>query len=150
MGQVEAAIEAKMKRERIAPPTTRAFLNAVHRVAAGDKGLIPEATIEPVENLTPLDALPAKADAALLKQLAVIKLNGGLGTGMGLDRAKALLPVKGSDTFLDFIARQILRLRREQNSKQPACSRAHTARKLRAVSGDEGIRRPPQRRSQIR
>src|SRR6185503_18888304 len=101
-------------------PTTRAFLNAVHRVAAGDKGLIPEATIEPVENLTPLDALPAKADPHLLKQLAVIKLNGGLGTGMGLDRAKSLLPVKGPDTFLDFIARQILALRQQQNSRQPA------------------------------
>ena len=116
----EAAIQAKMKGEGIAPPTIRAFLNAVHRVAAGDKGLIPETTIDPVENLTPLEALPAKADAALLTQLAVIKLNGGLGTGMGLDRAKSLLPVKGNDTFLDFIARQILRLRREQNSQQPA------------------------------
>ncbi len=118
--QAEEAIQAKMKEEGIAPPTIRAFLNAVHRVAAGDKGLIPEAAIEPVENLTPLEALPVKADAPLLKQLAVIKLNGGLGTGMGLDRAKSLLPVKGNDTFLDFIARQILRLRRDQNSKQPA------------------------------
>ena len=108
-----------MKREGMAPPTIRAFLNAVRRVAAGDKGLMPEQTIEPVENLTELDDLPSKTDAALLKQLAVIKLNGGLGTGMGLDRAKSLLPLKGSDTFLDFIARQILRLRREQNSKQP-------------------------------
>jgi UDP-N-acetylglucosamine pyrophosphorylase len=118
--QAEEAIQVKMKGKGIAPPTIRAFLNAVRRVAAGDEGLIREATIEPVENLTQLEALPAKADAALLQQLAVIKLNGGLGTGMGLDRAKALLPVKGSDTFLDFIARQILRLRREQNSKQPA------------------------------
>ena len=109
-----------MKREGIAPPTIRAFLNAVRRVAAGDKGLMPEATIEPAENLTRLEELRSKTDAALLKQLAVIKLNGGLGTGMGLDRAKSLLPVKGSDTFLDFIARQVLRLRREQNSKQPA------------------------------
>jgi UDP-N-acetylglucosamine pyrophosphorylase len=118
--QAEGAIEAKMLREGIASPTIRAFLSAVRRVAAGDKGLIPEPTIEPVENLAHLDALPSKADAALLKQLAVIKLNGGLGTGMGLDCAKSLLPVKGSDTFLDFIARQILRLRGGQTSRQPA------------------------------
>src|SRR5687767_14801136 len=109
-----------MKREGIAPPTVRAFLSAVRRVAAGDKGLMPEQMIEPVEDLTELNDLPSKADAVLLTQLAVIKLNGGLGTGMGLDGAKSLLPVKGSDTFLDFIAQQILRLRREQNSKQPA------------------------------
>ena len=118
--QAEEAIEAKMQGEGVALPTIRAFLNAVRRVAAGDKGLMPEQTIEPVENLTQVHDLPPKAEAALLKQLAVIKLNGGLGTGMGLDRAKSLLPVKGSDTFVDFIARQILHLRREQNSKQPA------------------------------
>ncbi len=35
----------------------------------------------------------------------VLKLNGGLGTGMGLEKAKSLLQVKGSDTFIDFIAR---------------------------------------------
>src|SRR5687768_8802309 len=107
--QAEKVIEIKMNGEAIAAPVIRAFLNSVRRVAAGDKGLMPESTIEPAENLTRLGDLPSRADAALLKQLAVVKLNGGLGTGMGLDRAKSLLPVKGSDTFLDFIARQILR-----------------------------------------
>ena len=38
----------------------------------------------------------------------VLKLNGGLGTGMGLEKAKSLLPLAGSDTFLDFISRQVL------------------------------------------
>merc|ERR1712139_274894 len=37
----------------------------------------------------------------------ILKLNGGLGTGMGLDKAKSLLPVKGQDTFLDLIAKQV-------------------------------------------
>ena len=36
----------------------------------------------------------------------MLKLNGGLGTGMGLEKAKSLLPLKGDDTFLDFIAKQ--------------------------------------------
>src|SRR5215213_3408783 len=117
---LQEAIVAKMEAAGIGRPTIRAFLGAVQRVSAGDKGLMPEATIEPASNLTSLDALSRKSDPALLKQLAVFKLNGGLGTGMGLDRAKSLLPVKGADTFLDFIARQIIALRREQNSKQPA------------------------------
>jgi UDP-N-acetylglucosamine pyrophosphorylase len=120
MTDVEKAIEEKMQRERLPPPTIRSFLNAVRRVAGGDKGLIPEGTIEPAQNLTRLEDLPSKSDASLLKQLAVIKLNGGLGTSMGLDRPKSLLPVKGNDTFFDFIARQILQLRREQNSREPA------------------------------
>ena len=48
---------------------------------------------------------------ALLKQTVVLKLNGGLGTGMGLDKAKSLLKVKGENTFLDFIAQQVEHLR---------------------------------------
>jgi len=37
----------------------------------------------------------------------VLKLNGGLGTGMGLDKAKSLLPVVDGNTFLDLIAKQV-------------------------------------------
>jgi UDP-N-acetylglucosamine pyrophosphorylase len=118
--RIDAVIESKMKAAGIAHATIRAFLHAVHRVRQGDKGLMPEASIEPVENLTDLEKLPSGGARSLLNELAVIKLNGGLGTGMGLDRAKSLLPVKGNDTFLDFIARQVLVLRHERKSKQPA------------------------------
>lgn len=44
---------------------------------------------------------------ALLAQTAVLKLNGGLGTSMGLEKAKSLLEVKDGHTFLDLIAEQI-------------------------------------------
>ena len=37
----------------------------------------------------------------------VLKLNGGLGTGMGLEKAKSLLPVTGGLSFLDLIAQQV-------------------------------------------
>lgn len=43
----------------------------------------------------------------LLKQTAVLKLNGGLGTSMGLEKAKSLLVVKDDMTFLDLIAQQV-------------------------------------------
>lgn len=42
-----------------------------------------------------------------LQESVVLKLNGGLGTSMGLDKAKSLLTVKGSDTFLDLTAKQV-------------------------------------------
>ena len=48
--------------------------------------------------------------AKLLSQTAVLKLNGGLGTSMGLAKAKSLLEVKDDMTFLDIIAKQILLL----------------------------------------
>lgn len=38
---------------------------------------------------------------------AVLKLNGGLGTSMGLEKAKSLLEVKDGKTFLDLIAEQV-------------------------------------------
>jgi UTP--glucose-1-phosphate uridylyltransferase len=49
----------------------------------------------------------------------VIKLNGGLGTSMGLDRAKTLLRVRDDLTFLDVIARQVLALRRRYDARLP-------------------------------
>jgi UTP--glucose-1-phosphate uridylyltransferase len=50
----------------------------------------------------------------------VIKLNGGLGTSMGLTKAKSLLPVRDGLTFLDLIARQILSLREQSQAAIPA------------------------------
>ena len=41
-----------------------------------------------------------------LARTVIIKLNGGLGTGMGLERAKSLLTVKDGLTFLEIIAHQ--------------------------------------------
>jgi len=123
MSNPDPAIEKKMRAAGIASPTITAFLNAVHKVMAGDTGLQSEGAIEPIATLPALDTIEADAvspDDDLLKQLAVIKLNGGLGTGMGLDCAKSLIPVKGADTFLDFIAKQIFHLRRGRSAGEPA------------------------------
>lgn len=111
--EISQAIQAKMRAGGVVGATIDAFLAAVAKVAAGERGQIPESTIEPVAALPALESLPpvTGGDRALLNQLAVLKLNGGLGTGMGLDRAKSLIRVKGDDTFLDFIAKQILYLR---------------------------------------
>ncbi len=49
----------------------------------------------------------------------VIKLNGGLGTSMGMDKAKSLLPVREGASFLDLIVRQVLSVRREYDVALP-------------------------------
>jgi UDP-N-acetylglucosamine pyrophosphorylase len=56
-----------------------------------------------------LDSLPDTNGEVqdLLSGTAVIKLNGGLGTSMGLEKAKSLLVVKDGKTFLDLIAEQV-------------------------------------------
>lgn len=98
----------------------RAFRHAYEYLASGRAALIAEADIEPVAQLPRYDELTKNpADGALLSQALVLKLNGGLGTGMGLDKAKSLLPVKDGLTFLDFIARQILYLRERYQSPLP-------------------------------
>lgn len=43
----------------------------------------------------------------LLKKLAVLKLNGGLGTSMGCTGPKSVIEVRGETTFLDLIVQQI-------------------------------------------
>lgn len=113
-------IEAKMITGDVARPAINAFLNSVRKVIEGATGLVPEKEIDPVTELPSLETMPEVSEDAnvLLNQLAVIKLNGGLGTGMGLDRAKSLMSVKGDDTFLDFIARQIFDLREKANAPQ--------------------------------
>ena len=61
---------------------------------------------------------------ALLAKTAVLKLNGGLGTSMGLEKAKSLLEVKDGKTFLDLIAEQIKYTRQKIGAKvsRPVCS----------------------------
>ncbi len=54
-----------------------------------------------------------------LDQLVFVKLNGGLGTSMGLTKAKSLLPVKDGLTFLDIIAKQVIHLRESTGKSIP-------------------------------
>src|SRR5439155_26432547 len=99
----------------IARPAVHAFEHSYSKLLAGDTGLIPESEIDPVSKLPRLDEINVTENQSLLSQTVVIKLNGGLGTSMGLDGPKSLLQVKNGLTFLDFIARQILFLRRRYN-----------------------------------
>jgi len=78
----------------------------------GETGLITNENIDPIRQGEFADAEKLsglkQAGREALSQLVVIKLNGGLGTSMGLSRAKSLLEVKDGLTFLDIIAKQIL------------------------------------------
>lgn len=81
------------------------------RLCQGDEGLISEADIRPVCNLADaesLDCRTAEIGAEAMRRAVIIKLNGGLGTSMGLREAKSLLVIKNEMTFLDIIARQAL------------------------------------------
>lgn len=109
----------KMRGADLSPAACASFERAWRQAASGDGGLIPEAAIEPAEGIPSMDQVCVGADPGLFDKLCVIKLNGGLGTSMGLDKAKSLIPVKDGLNFLDFIARQILWIRQRHATKGP-------------------------------
>src|SRR5215470_17923232 len=100
---------------------TELFRRAYDRLRAGETGKVSSAEIDVVEDVTEIGDLARyhEAGVAALGSAVVIKLNGGLGTTMGLTRAKSLLPVKGDLTFLDVIVRQVLHLRRTHDVRLP-------------------------------
>jgi UTP--glucose-1-phosphate uridylyltransferase len=82
--------------------------------------MIPESAIEPLDMESLADVeVDEQAAAEAIRTTAVIKLNGGLGTSMGMERAKSLLCVRKGMSFLDVIARQVLHLRREHDAPIP-------------------------------
>lgn len=107
-----AAFEVKMRAAGLSDAAIASFRENYAALCRNETGLISEALIEPADDLPLADNMePSPTAQSLLSETVVIKLNGGLGTGMGLEKAKSLLKVKGDDSFLDFIAQQILFLR---------------------------------------
>lgn len=109
-----AAIEAKMEAAGLPRAAIDTFRHGVETLESrqsmmlSEKDILPADEVEKWENL--VESTP-EADAALLAQTVLIKLNGGLGTSMGLQKAKSLLEIKPGVTFLDLIARQVKSLR---------------------------------------
>ena len=83
------------------------------RLCDGDRGLLPEAVIQTMEALPDSEVFDdfVETGRSAMASTTIIKLNGGLGTSMGLEQAKSLLPVRADLSFLDLIARQVLALR---------------------------------------
>jgi len=71
------------------------------------------------DQIVPYDQLPTSADPQSLSKLAVLKVNGGLGTSMGMTGAKSALEVKNDMTFLDLTVRQIEHLNTDHHVDVP-------------------------------
>lgn len=121
----------KMTEAGVAPAAIETFARLYHLLEAGETGLIREDDIEPLTDIASraqLDIHDADAAAALAKT-AMLKLNGGLGTSMGMDKAKSLLPVRASTapatgepemlTFLDIIVGQVRAAREATGARLP-------------------------------
>ncbi|WP_420644112.1 UTP--glucose-1-phosphate uridylyltransferase [Candidatus Leptofilum sp.] len=99
----------RMKAEALPDIFIDTFAFYYDQLVTGQTGFIHEDEIEPVADLPDAETFSQRLQQigkVALRKTAVIKLNGGLGTSMGLEKAKSLLPVKDDLTFLDIIARQ--------------------------------------------
>jgi UTP--glucose-1-phosphate uridylyltransferase len=118
MDGLQASIE-KMRAEGVADAAIETFRDLYTRWQEGETGLLPEAEIEPLRDLPLLEDLEDVEDADALDATVILKLNGGLGTSMGMTKAKSLLEVKDGMTFLDVIARQVLDARERLGARLP-------------------------------
>ena len=100
----------KMKSRSMDPVVVETFSDYYRQVVSGETGMIPGQDIEPVSEKDMVDARSLadrqQRGRQVLDRTIMIKLNGGLGTSMGLTSAKSLLEVKPGKTFLSVILKQ--------------------------------------------
>ncbi|MFC6696328.1 UTP--glucose-1-phosphate uridylyltransferase [Nocardioides daphniae] len=114
------AARAKMRAAGVDEVAIETFAHYYRLLEHGETGMIAESSIEPLDMESLADVEVSEEDAfAAVRATAVIKLNGGLGTSMGMDRAKSLLCVRRGLSFLDIIVRQVLQLREAYDAPLP-------------------------------
>lgn len=140
------SIRAKMEARGVSEIAIKCFQRAYDLVASGVSAEIPESAISPSADVVDYTSLAQKTefDPALVAQAVMIKLNGGLGTSMGLEKVKSLLEVRPGVNFLDLMARQVLALRAGTGSEvrfllmNSQASSADTQNHLRAEASQLG------------
>ena len=110
----------KMRQAGVDEVAIDTFAHYYRLLEHGETGMITEDTIEPLDMEALADVeVPDDVASQAIGRTAVIKLNGGLGTSMGMERAKSLLCVRRGLNFLDIIARQVLHLRAQYDAPLP-------------------------------
>ncbi len=102
----------KMEDENLPTVVINTFEYYYNSLLNEETGLLPESKIEKISSLPTYDSIDSnyiEGNKSLSNQTVIIKLNGGLGTSMGLSEAKSLLKVKEEYTFLDIIANQAVK-----------------------------------------
>lgn len=117
-----APFRRRMEAEGLPEVLIRTFEHYYQLLVGGQTGTLSRSEIDPVESVQDHDDLPAPRageSARDLDRAVMIKLNGGLGTSMGMTQAKSLLTVKQGLSFIDIIARQVLHLRQQYQARLP-------------------------------
>jgi UTP--glucose-1-phosphate uridylyltransferase len=110
-----------MKQENMPENVINNFLRMYEQVHSGHTGHIREDQIKAVEKLLEHQELEKYEDLGKenLNKIAFIKLNGGLGTSMGLSKPKSLLRIKKENNFLDIVVKQVKIINKKYKTKIP-------------------------------
>lgn len=116
-------LTGKMVRDKAPTAVIEVFTGYYRQLKNGISATIPESAITPMQqqeivDLKSLDRYSSHGYEAL-KKTAVLKLNGGLGTTMGLSGPKSLIQVKNGLSFLDIAISQIEHLNKRCDSTIP-------------------------------
>ena len=113
------AAEQKMRDDGQPDEAIASFHSAFRRLAAGEESLMPSSELEPAGDVPELAQLPVEDAAGALERFAMIKLNGGLATTMGLQQPKSLVQARDGRSFLELIIGQTLALREAHDVRLP-------------------------------
>jgi len=111
--------EEKMRDAGQPDEAIRSFRSAYERLEGGESAMLPTAELEPAGDVDQFEKLPDADAGDVLDRVAVIKLNGGLATTMGLRSPKSLVEARDGHSFLDIIVGQTLALRRRYGVRLP-------------------------------
>jgi UTP--glucose-1-phosphate uridylyltransferase len=117
-----AAVLAKAEAGGVHGAELAALRRRLRQLNEHEAGRLPGDVLEPLPDLPRMDELPEPPPGQardVFGRLVVVKLNGGLGTSMGLSGPKSLLEVKPGTSFLDVLATQVLALRERHGARLP-------------------------------
>lgn len=105
-----AQFEAKIEAQDLPRVIVDTFSTYYDKLVSGEKGLIADREIRPVseDEIARYRDLEAFAEKGrqLFSRAVMVRLNGGLGTSMGLMGPKSLIEAREGRSFLEFILRQ--------------------------------------------
>jgi len=116
-----AAAQSRMREAQVPAVAIDVFSHYYALLESGETGVMAESGLEPLRDPPHIDHLHVDEQSAreALAATVVVKLNGGLGTSMGMERAKSLLEVHEGLSFLDIIVRQAQKLRERSSAPLP-------------------------------
>jgi UTP--glucose-1-phosphate uridylyltransferase len=116
--------EQFLKLKGVRDLASKIFLYNLSKLSSGNLNTIKSSEITPLERTDLIyeektQSIDSEKLVPELKKVVIIKLNGGLGTSMGLEGPKSTLIVKDNLNFLEITCNQVLKFREKHSVEVP-------------------------------